>query len=129
MDPDSLPKRRRLPDCLEGIPIQIKEAWDPTRANTFTAPECTRDNTPERRNEMFEKHESLIKSYPNSTDYFVGRFTDAYGRVANTDNIDGIVIQVAPWVDPDSLPTKQRVPECLEGIPVQIREGGIIRLL
>ncbi len=127
VDPDSLPRRYRLPDCLEGIPIQILEHRPSTlRANTFTAPECADNVTLERVREVFQKYASLILSYPNGTYHGIGGFYSKDGQPADA---SGIVIHVYPWVDPDSLPKEQRIPDCLEGIPVQVVEGFIIQYL
>ena len=127
VDPDSLPEEQRIPDCLEGIPVQIVEGSPSTvRANTFTAPECTDNLTGNRVHEVFQKYASLILSYPNSTFHSIGSFWSKYGRPTKA---WGIVITIYPWVDPDSLPEEQRIPDCLEGIPVQIVEGSVTQYL
>ncbi len=40
-------------------------------------------------------------------------------------DVNGIRIIVEVIVDPSTIPPKDRLPECLEGVPVQILEGSV----
>ena len=122
-------------ECLEGIPVQTvydslfqEPDEEPRRANTYTLPECTSNNTPERREEIYQKYESRLRSYPN-VQFPVGprSFWDENMQPIGK-GVAGITMMVYPWVDPDTLPPEDRIPDCLEGIPIQILEGSKFEL-
>ena len=89
------------------------------RANTYTLPECTSNNTRERRDEVLSKYLGLIMRQPNWHGHGAGNFKDENGERLD---IEGITVIVYPMVDQNTLPPEDRIPDCLEGIPVQIFE-------
>ena len=66
-----------------------------------------------------KKYEPLFKRQPNVYSTSEGRFTDANGERIDT---WGIIVSVTKKVDQSTLPPEDRIPDCLEGIPVQIQE-------
>ena len=134
MDQSRLPSEDRIPDCLEGIPIQIIEGFiaekeEPQmRANRYTLPECINNNTEERTKEILGKYSPRLWKYPN-VQYIVTSpsFRDENGSLLpRYEEMAGIIVAIMPWVDPDSVPPELRIPDCLEGIPIQIVEGKLI---
>ncbi len=105
--------------CGDGGQTSEKEEPKIMRASTYTLPECTSNNTQERRDEVLSKYESLILRQPNWHAYGAGHFMDKNGEWLD---ISGIAVTVYPMVDQSTLPPEDRIPDCLEGIPVQIRE-------
>ena len=76
--------------------------------------------TDERIHEIRLKYEPLFKRQPNYTGLAEGYFADSDGNWTET---VGIIVSVSERVDQNTLPTADRIPACLEGVPVQIEEG------
>ena len=124
-----------FPIQLEGdVPIHIVEAEPPPkvapstcdysmcRANSQkgeTTMNTTNRNTRERRHEVRLKYDPLFWRQPNVFAVGEGIFTDEEGGLLK---ISGIVVHVTRKVDQSTLPPEDRIPDCLEGIPVQIIE-------
>ncbi len=86
----------------------------------------TTDNsqlTDERIREVMLKHKALFERQPNYDGLSGGYFRDADGNWTET---VGIIVSVSERVDQNTLPTADRIPACLEGIPVQIEEGYVL---
>ncbi len=66
-----------------------------------------------------KKYEPLFWRQPNVFMTGEGRFTDENDEYTGE---WGIVVSVAKKVDQSTLPPEDRIPDCLEGIPVQIKE-------
>lgn len=79
---------------------------------------CEHDNTEERRRSVQNKYQELIKSQPFLVSYGEGRFVTG----PRTTKV-GIAVTVNIAVPNDLLPPDLRIPECLEGIPVHVKEG------
>ncbi len=73
------------------------------------------------------RHESLFWRQPNVYDVSTGFLRDGKGGWTDT---WGITVWVTEKVDQSALPPEDRIPDCLEGIPVKVTEepdtGGII---
>ena len=81
--------------------------------------DMTNLNTPERRHEVRLKYDPLFWRQPNVHGVGEGSFGDGFGGFLKT---KGIVISVTRKVDQSTLPPEDRIPDCLEGIPVQVVE-------
>ncbi len=82
--------------------------------------------TVERMTEVRDKYLPLLERYPNYVGSGVGRFRDENGELTGG---RGIVISVLEEVDPSTLPPEDRIPDCLEGIPVQLEVSGPFELI
>ena len=77
-----------------------------------------------RWKEMKEKYKLLFERQPHY-------LYSSYGSVVNEDTGErdwgrmGIRVYVTKKVDQSTLPEEDRIPDCLEGMPVQILEGEI----
>ncbi len=76
-------------------------------------------NTSERIHEVRLKYDDLFWRQPNVHAVGEGFFSDEEGGYTET---DGIVVTVTKKVDQSTLPVADRIPDCLEGVPVQIEE-------
>ena len=79
----------------------------------------TNVNTPERRREVRRKYDSLFWRQPNVYVVSLGRIRDENGNITNTWSI---TLRVTEKVDQATLPPEGRIPDSLEGIPIQILE-------
>ena len=84
-----------------------------SQAGSTTAP------TLERIHQIREKYDKLFRRQPNVFAVGEGFFRDADGGWTET---MGIVVMVSKKVDQSTLPTRNRIPACLDGVPVQIQE-------
>ena len=72
-----------------------------------------------RQNAVVEKYSDLIQGYPYHRSTVAYFLQNSAGERIETYGIQVIVGKV---VDPNVLPEHRRLPECLEGVPVQIVE-------
>ena len=136
VDQSTLPPEDRIPDHLEGVPVKITDEEPLPRAaeNVCNYDTCgansleregrmatTTENTPERRHEVRLKYDPLFWRQPNVYAVSEGFLRD--GRGGWTEE-KGINVQVAKKVDQSALPAEDRIPDCLEGVPVRITEGS-----
>ncbi len=143
VDQNTLPPEDRIPDTLDDIPIRIVEA-EPQQiavsncdyskcgvnlregeesmtnpnANTREEQTGTRISTAEMI-KVKNKYKPLFMRQPNVYTTGVGKFTDENDEYTGE---WGIVVLVSKKVDQSTLPPEDRVPDCLEGIPVQLKE-------
>ena len=75
--------------------------------------------TRERIHQIREKYDSLFWRQPNVFGVGEGTFRDADGNWTET---KGIVVLVSKKVAQSTLPTANRIPACLDGVPIQIFE-------
>ena len=68
---------------------------------------------------VFLKHLNSFIAYPHFSGAGVGILPV---RDENGEEIIGIEIRVSELTDPSTLPSEQRIPDCIEGIPVLIRQ-------
>ena len=83
----------------------------------------TTETTPptmERIHEVRLKYDDLFWRQPNVFAVGEGYFRDKAGNRINT---LGIVVSVETKVDQSTLPAKDRIPDCLEGVPVLVIEA------
>lgn len=131
----TLPQDSRLPDCYRGIPIQIIE-MDPDigytdlcikEISTKLVAALTQAELEElqerfaadwgRMRVVLDKYRALFEGYPNYEFAGIGHFRVSWHQVVET---YGIVLVVTEMVDPEAVPEDKRIPDCLEGVPVQI---------
>ena len=77
------------------------------------------DEAVERARTIRHKYEDLFWRQPTVHGVGIGLIEDAYGE--ETGQV-GFVIDVTEKVDQSTLPSEDRISDCLEGVPVQIRE-------
>ena len=75
----------------------------------------------ERIKAVREKYKALIRRQPTWHGTGTQNLRDANGE--RTGPL-GIIIRVDKKVDQNTLPPEDRIPDCLDGIPVQIIEAG-----
>ena len=73
----------------------------------------------EHLEQVFLKHVNSFMAYPHFNGAGVGILPV---RGENGEEVIGIEIRVFKLTDPSTLPPEQRIPDCLEGIPVLIRQ-------
>ena len=86
----------------------------------------TPEATDERAREVRNKYRDLFRRQPNYRGMGSGSLMDENGEVTE---IVGIIIRVTKKVDQSTIPAEDRIPNCLEGVPVQIIEVGPTKLL
>ena len=141
VDQSALPPEDRIPDMLEGVPVRITDE-EPLPL----APETTCDHdtcavrslereenmaeTPEITDEYIHevrlKYDLLFWRQPNVIGVSEGFLRDGRGGWLET---SGINVEVTRKVDQSALPPRDRIPDCLEGIPVKITEGRPGRII
>ena len=141
VDQSALPPEDRIPDHLEGIPVKITDDaplpraaenvcnYDTCGANSSEREEGvakTPENTPKRRHEVRLKYDPLFWRQPNVHGVGEGVFRDENGKRTGT---HGIVVSVTEKVDQSTLPAEDRIPDCLEGVPVQVIEEEPFRAI
>ena len=150
VDQNTLPSQDRIPAGLKGdhfegdVHIQIVETEQPPRVpesncdyskcvvkleegeENMTNPNANpREDRAERarRNarelKVRDKYEPLFRRQPNVYATSLGLFTDDNDEFTGE---SGIVVSVTRRVDQSTLPPEDRIPDCLEGVPVQIKE-------
>ena len=80
--------------------------------------------TPEKIIEVRDKYQPLFRRQPNYVGSGAPTDIDRNGN-----EVLGITVRVnADPVDQDTLPPEDRIPDCLEGVPVQIIESNPVLL-
>ena len=97
----------------------------PKEGNMTTETESP-DERRERIHEVRGRYDPLFRRQPNVDLISEGFIKDENGGYTET---VGILIHVTEKVDQSTLPPEDRIPDCLEGVPVQFRVGGPFRLL
>lgn len=111
------------------------EPWvDPCierRAETMAEDKATEKPSYEYMRDVRKKYRPLLWGFPHYMGTSVGDYTTPDDRT----QLDprggyGITLWVSQLTDQDTLPEEERVPECLEGVPVRIIiDDGDPRLL
>ena len=141
VDQNALPTEDRLPDYLEGVRIRIVEAKPElertesscdysmcgvnlekgevsmTNPNENTLEERARRQALEQK--VRDRYEPLFWRQPNVHSTSIGLFLDENDERTGH---SGIIVSVTRKVDQSTLPPEDRIPDCLEGIPVHIEE-------
>ena len=116
--------------AIESEAIDTIDEDNPCETNSSAEEEimtATPEITRERIHEVRLKYDDLFWRQPNVHGVGEGLLLNQNGELTET---VGIVISVTEKVDQSTLPPEDRIPECLEGVPVQIiEEDGRKRLL
>ena len=119
-----LPMEDRIPDHLDGVPVQVLPLEIERKAESFqdypsniVNPEWGVDPHYNRVYHTIGKNRYLFRRYPFSSGYNVS-FSTEQSREGY--EIFGIDLFVTEEVDPLTLPPMDRIPSCLEDIPVEI---------
>ncbi len=99
-------------------PSTLCETNSSAEGETMTA---TPEITEERILEVRDKYRSLFRRQPNYQGNGPSDLRDENGERTET---RGIIIYVIKKVDQGALPAEDRIPDCLEDVPVQIIEEG-----
>ena len=105
-----------LPDCTTQDDPSMKEKI------LMTTPESLQDDV-ERARAIRHKYEDLFWRQPNVWGVGIGEFRDENGEWAG--GPWAFAISVTEKVDQNTLPPEDRIPDCLEGVPVQIIEETV----
>ena len=138
VEQDTLPLEDRIPSVLRNpggpgeVPIQILEI-----ETLSEAPESNCNismcgvtlvddgeiietiNTQDWRKQVRHKYQPLFWRQPNGHMVVSWRLRDEEGEATN---VWSITVFVTKRVHPSSVPPEDRLPECLEGIPIQVLE-------
>ncbi len=109
------------PEPCRGAPNQQISILEEGR---MTTPHAT--PTDERIHEVRLKYDPLFGRQPYYGGVGEGLFRDENGEWTGT---VGIIVHVAKKVDQNTLPPEDRIPDCLEGVPVQILEEPGLELM
>ena len=71
----------------------------------------------DRLKDVYRRYKPQLLQNPQVSSVGRGYFTDADGRILDT---AGIQVYVRELVDQTTLPEADRIPNCIEGIPVEI---------
>ena len=108
----------------EAIDEDTCEATSSTEEGNMTAtPEITdemKKRARARRLEVRLKYDPLFRRQPSYHGHGLGNLRDENGEKTET---RGIIIRVDEKVDQSTLPPEDRIPDCLEGVPVQVIEA------
>ncbi len=119
VDQDTLPPEDRIPDVLEGVPVQILPAEIKGMAMEFVEPDLSGPGGGhfKRALHTLKKNRPFFSRYPfqSSAGWFLVRHGDE-----PSSNIWGIEVLVSEKVDPRTVPPEDRIPSCLEDIPLII---------
>ena len=118
VDQGTLPPEDRIPDELEGVPVQILSWQIAEKAPSFLSGHRP-DATPKLSLalDVIKKNADLFKRHPFYQG--VGNTIPKSGNVAR-DRMVGIELFVTEVVDQNTLPVQDRIPDCLEDVPVRI---------
>ena len=75
--------------------------------------------TLERMREVINKHLDLLYDYPHARSVTAGDYMLSVVVSSRTLGY-GITLYVIEYVDPDTVPEENRIPNCLDGVPVRI---------
>ena len=145
VDQSALSPGDRIPDHIEGVPVQITDEdplprapesacnYDTCITNSSereeNMAETSTDITPERMERIHKvrlKYDPLFWRQPNVFGVGEGFLRDGRGGWLET---VGINVKVTKRVDQSILPPEDRIPDCLEGVPVKITEGSPGRII
>ena len=118
VDQGTLPPEDRIPDELEGVPVQILPWQIAEKAPSFLSGHRP-DATPKLSLalDVIKKNADLFKRHP----FYQGvGNTLPKSRNVTRDRMVGIELFVTEVVDQNTLPVQDRIPDCLEDVPVRI---------
>ena len=115
--------------CGDGAfkdPSTLCETNSSAEEGTVTTTPENPDDRRARVHEVRLKYDPLFWRQPNIVSVGEGLLRDENGELTET---AGIVVGVSEKTDQRTLPAEDRIPDCLEGVPVQIIIEGPVRLL
>ena len=134
---EQLPPEDRIPKELDGIPVQIvQEPYNP-RLDVKTGSEKDAIPVPANPEDSFSWRQTMVapdRAYPPGhpdeirtlAKIAIKKYHDLLWRQPNVWSIVaseiGIVVNVVLKISQEQLPSEDRIPEKLDGIPVEIRE-------
>ena len=119
VDQDTLPIDDRIPDKLEGVPVQIITSEIYNKVERFYGEGWISDVDPQSNiaNDVWNKNRDFLRRYPFTSGSVVSS-RDVEKEPGN--RIWHIEVIVKEKVHNLGLPPTVRMPECLEGVPVKI---------
>ena len=126
---DRIPSTLRIPGSLDDVPVQVVEMDPPTgasesRCDIFLCSKILAEGEENmfphyRRDRVRNWYEPLFWRQPNAFAVGISRLVENRKRT----NTWGIVIRLTRRVDQNRLPPEDRIPDCLEGVPIQFLVG------
>ena len=101
--------------------IDKEETMDKTTESAESIPTPKRSARSIRAHEVRLKYDPLFWRQPNVFGVSEGFFQEE-GRYGEHTDTWGIKIKVTKKVEQSTLPPEDRIPDCLEGVPVELRE-------
>ena len=121
VDQDTLPPEDRIPDELEGIHVYIDE-WPPNHTGGLIEGVFNKNPEFQYAAAVMWKNEDLFLSQPNlSSQVGYGPLGNG-GRAGEPWSVK-VSMLVTDRVDESTQPRKDRIPECLDGVPILIFES------
>ena len=124
IDQDTLPSEDRIPGSVKGIPLQVLPREIGMRERPWNAEYYPEGGNPHREvsEDVGRKNLDLFHRYPSYFGY--SRYVADTGKDRNNvyalDWIFGIEVLVTEKVEPSTLAPEDRIPDCLEDVPVEI---------
>ena len=118
VDQDTLPPKDRIPDEIEGVPIQVISWQIAEKAPSFLSG-YRPDADPELLlvRDVIRKNSTLFKRHP----FYQGiSWTTHKADNRAKESILGIEVYVTKIVDQSTLPQEDRIPDCIEDVPVTV---------
>ncbi len=96
------------------------------RSNFMPEDAATQRPSDDYMQAVLEKYEDLLWDFPHSQGFYAGDFYDAeYNEIDGY----GITVKVLELTDQSTLPEEQRIPACLDGVPVRFLKVGLTEAL
>ena len=125
IDQDTLPSEDRIPGSVKGIPLQVLPREIGMRERPWNSQYYPETGTPHRevREDVARKNRGLFQRYPFYIGYayFIADAGKVPSNVHSLDRLYAIVVYVTEKVDPSTLSPEDRIPDCLEDVPVRIK--------
>ena len=119
----SLPGWDPIPRHIEGVPIEL---WNAMPVTGCPEPDyrCERGGsplpTPQDTNRVRLKYDHLFQRQPNLVEISLAGYHPEYGDSLLLGSKGGIILWVTEKVDQSTLPAADRMPDCLEGVRINI---------
>ena len=125
LDRAILPSGDRIPGSLKGVPLQVLPREIGIRERPWHSEYEPEFGTPHRelQEDVLRKNLDFFLRYPFyiGDAWFVADTGKDPSNVYSLDWTYGIEVFVTEKVDPSTLPLEDRIPECLEDVPVRIK--------
>ncbi len=122
IDQDTVPPKSRIPDELEGVPVQIILASIAQQAEDYVGGGIYSGKNPHAIYawEVWQKYQYFFREYPFSTGSLMWSLPPG-GEPGTV--IFGIEVGVTDKVHNLGLSPTKRIPDCLDDVPVKIKVG------